>query len=442
MRRRMRCGLPVILAVVVGAGIAHAAIIVIDEALFAHIESIRVVDDQIHPQLTGTTPDTEWHPLYQQETLVETLHAPLPSRLRPGTPEAVRAWRELWGYGHSDLAADHAREGVEAKQAAKRTRGEAYPAWVLDKAGIELALANRARLGPGIAAPRFRWVAFADSLLFPLGTGKGTPSSVEQRVYLEAVRRFSPMQGKPAGTLPQYLEEIVSPALARMKEEGAVAIKLEGLPLRRPGQRALEEFEARAIYAKYAWGGDLPSNEYEDLRTFIVRYVALEASKLGMVVQLHTGTGLGATLGLRGGQPSDLGWLLDDTQVGWTNFVLVQGGWPFTAEVAALLAKPNVYADISAQSYALSPPALAASIRPWLELYPEKVLFGSGALPLTNELGWEELAWLSVSNARRALAIALADMIEEKVVSRERAYAIARMVLHDNAVALYKLGGP
>jgi len=47
-----------------------------------------------------------------------------------------------------------------------------------------------------------------------------------------------------------------------------------------------------------------------------------------------------------------------------------------------------------------------------------------------------------VSNARRALAIALADMIEEKVVSRERAYAIARMVLHDNAVALYKLGGP
>src|SRR4030095_11083328 len=128
--------------------------------------------------------------------------------------------------------------------------------------------------------------------------------------------------------------------------------------------------------------------------------------------------------GLRGGQPSDLGWLLDDTQVGWTNFVLVQGGCPSPAEVAALLAKPNVYADISAQSYALSPPLLAAAIRPWLELYPEKVLVGGGARPLTSERGWEELAWLAVSNARRALTIALADMIEEKVVSRQRAFDI------------------
>jgi predicted TIM-barrel fold metal-dependent hydrolase len=441
MSGRVRWGLPAILVVLFAACVAHAAIIVIDEALFAHVESIPVVDNQIHPQIATSGSDTEWHPLYPQESLMETLHTPLPFRLRPGSSEAVRAWRALWDYGHSDLAADHAREGIEAKRAAKRIRGEAYPSWVLDEAGIQIALANRARLGPGIAAPRFRWVAFADSLLFPLGTGKGDPTSVEQKVYLEAVGRFAPMQGKAPGTLPQYLEEVVSPALARMKEEGAVAIKLEGLPLRRPGQRALDEFEARAIYAKYAWGGDPPANEYEDLRTFLVRFTAIEASRQGMVVHLHSGTGLGATLGLRGGQPSDLGWLLDDTQVGWTNFVLVQGGWPFTAEVAALLAKPNVYADISAQSYALSPPALAAAIRPWLELYPEKILFGSGALPLTNELGWEELAWVAVSNARRALTMALADMIEEKVVSRDRAYAIARMVLHDNAVALYKLGG-
>ncbi len=440
----MRCRARAILALLVVVAAGRAAAVVIDEGLFAHIESIPVVDDQIHPQLitSGATPDTEWHPLYPHETFVETLHAPLPARLRPGTSEAVRAWRDLYGYRHSDLTADHAREGIEAKRAAKRERGEAYPSWVLDQAGIAIALANRARLGPGIVAPRFRWVAFADSLLFPLGTGKSNPSSVEQRVYLEAVRRFGPAQGKPApGTLPEYLEEIMSPALARMKQEGAVAIKLEGLPLRRPGERAIDEFEARAIYARYAWGADPPPREYEDLRTFLVRYAALEASRLGLVVHLHTGTGLGATLGLRGGQPSDLGWLLDDTQVGWTNFVLVQGGWPFTAEVAALLAKPNVYADISAQSYALSPPLLAASIRPWLELYPEKILFGSGALPLTSELGWEELAWLAVSNVRRALTIALADMIEERVVSRQRAFDIARMVLHDNAIALYKLGG-
>ena len=87
----------------------------------------------------------------------------------------------------------------------------------------------------------------------------------------------------------------------------------------------------------------------------------------------------------------------------------------------------------------LSPPLLAASLRPWLELYPEKVLFGTGALPLTHELGWEETAWLGVTNARTALAMALGGMIEDGVITRARAVEIARMVLRDNAVALYKL---
>jgi predicted TIM-barrel fold metal-dependent hydrolase len=154
---------------------------------------------------------------------------------------------------------------------------------------------------------------------------------------------------------------------------------------------------------------------------------------------VHSGTDLGAGYGLRGVRPSDLGWLVDDAVVSWTNFVLVQGGWPFTAEVAGMLAKPNVYADISAQAFGLSVPLLAASLRPWLELYPEKVLFGTGALPLTNEFGWEEVAWLAVTNARQALAMALGGMIDDGVVSRARAVEIARMVLRDNAVALYRL---
>jgi len=430
-------------AVLLLAAVAsRAAAASIDAALLEQIEAIRLVDDQIHPQVAnaGTTPDTEWHPLYPHGSLVESLHAPLPARLRPGTPELVRAWRGLYGYRHDDLTPEHVREAIDAKRVAQRSRGEAYPSWVLDRLGIETALANRTRLGPGIDVPRFRWVAFADPLLFPLGTGPADAENPERRVYFDAIRRMRPALGaKPPSTLPEYLEEVVTPALARMQQEGAVAIKLEGVGLQRPAAMAVDEFEARAIYAKHAWGPEPPPREYEELRSFLVRYVAQEASRLGLIVHVHTGTDLGAGFGLRGVRPSDLGWLLDDAVLGWTNFVLVQGGWPFTAEVAAMLAKPNVYADISAQSYGISAPLLAASLRPWLELYPEKVLFGTGALPLTNELGWEELAWLGVTNARQALAMALGGMVEDGIVSRSRALEIARMVLRDNAIALYKL---
>jgi predicted TIM-barrel fold metal-dependent hydrolase len=413
----------------------------VDTDLLEEIEKIRMVDDQIHPQVGGQAPDTDWHPLYPYPSLVEALHQPLPARLRPGSPDLVRAWRGLYGYRHDDLTPAHVREAIDAKRIMQAKQGEAYPSWVLDRLGIDVALANRARLGPGVTVPRFRWVAFADALLFPLGTGPEAAENPERRVYFNAIRRERAALNiaRPPATLPEYLEEVVTPALSRMQQQGAVAIKLEGVGLQRPAAMGVDEFEARLIYARHSFGKEPPAREYEELRSFLVRYVAQEASRLGLVVHVHTGTDLGAGFGLRGVRPSDLGWLIDDAVVGWTNFVMVQGGWPSTAEVAAMLAKPNIFADISAQAYGLSPPLLAASLRPWLELYPEKVLFGTGALPLTNELGWEELAWLGVTNARRALAMALGGMVEDGVITRARAVDIARMVLRENAVALYKL---
>ena len=435
----MRAAGLLLLAVLAGRAVAAE----IDSALLDQIEAVRLVDDQIHPRVGGNAPDTEWHPLYPFASLVEALHQPLPARLRPGTPDLVRAWRGLFGYQHDDLSPAHVREAIDAKRLTQAKQGEAYPSWVLDRLGIDVALANRARLGPGVNVPRFRWVAFADALLFPFGTGPANVENPERRVYFDAIRRQRAARGeKVPSTLPEYLEEVVTPTLARMQQEGAVAIKLEGVGLQRPAAMGVDEFEARAIYARHAFSQEPPAREYEELRSFLVRYVAQEASRLGLVVHVHTGTDLGAAFGLRGVRPSDLGWLVDDAVVGWTNFVLVQGGWPSTAEVAAMLAKPNIFADISAQSYGLSPPLLATSLRPWLELYPEKVLFGTGALPLTNELGWEELAWLGVTNARQALAMALGGMIDDGVVSRTRALEIARMVLRDNAVALYKLTPP
>jgi len=432
-------------ALLLASGACRAVASPVDEALLAQIQAIRMVDDQMHPQVVSAdgAVDVEWHPLFPHATLVESLHAPLPARLRPGTPEVVRAWRALYGYRFEDLAPEHAREAGEAKRRAQAAHGEAYPSWVLERLGIDTALANRVRLGPGVNVPRFRWVAFADPFLFPLGTGAGLEGNPERRTFFQALDRTGGTRGGAhPGTLPEYLEEIVTPALARMQQEGAVAIKLEAIYVQRPDWVAVDEFEARTIYAKYAYGPAPPPREYEALQGFLVRYVALEASRLGLAVQIHTGADLGASFGLRGVRPALLGWLLDDALVGWTNFVLVQGGWPFTAEVTAMLAKPNVYADISAQAYALSAPLLASTLRPWLELYPEKVLFGTGALPLSSELGWEELAWLGVTNARRALAIALGSMIEDGVVSRARALEIARLVLYDNAVALYRLSPP
>ncbi len=68
--------------------------------------------------------------------------------------------------------------------------------------------------------------------------------------------------------------------------------------------------------------------------------------------------------------------LFDDPSLRKTNFVLVHGGWPFAQQVTALLTKPNVYADFSAQTLVNPPRQVASVIRLWLEYVPEKVFFG------------------------------------------------------------------
>jgi hypothetical protein len=46
--------------------------------------------------------------------------------------------------------------------------GAATPEKVLDQLGIDIMLANRVAMGPGLPSDRFLWVPYADALMYPL----------------------------------------------------------------------------------------------------------------------------------------------------------------------------------------------------------------------------------------------------------------------------------
>ena len=66
-------------------------------------------------------------------------------------------------------------------------------------------------------------------------------------------------------------------------------------------------------------------------------------------------------------------------------------------------------------------------------------MFATDAYPYSNEMGWEESGWITVRAGRQALAIALTGMMRDGEISRSRASELARMVLRENAKALYGL---
>jgi predicted TIM-barrel fold metal-dependent hydrolase len=144
----------------------------------------------------------------------------------------------------------------------------------------------------------------------------------------------------------------------------------------------------------------------------------------------------------QGSRPGLLEPAFNDPSLRGTTFVIVHGGWPAVGETEAMLAKPNVYTDISMMDLALSPYELAGVLRHWLTRWPDKVLFGSDAFEGGDQQGWELGAAVASSDARRALGIALTGMLRDGEVTRERAQALARMVLRESALRLYHLESP
>ena len=421
-----------------------AAQATVDSALAAHIASIRVVDSHAHPMryvANGAPADSEYDAL----PLDGLPPFQLPWRLRPENPQWADAQRALFGLSGRDTGATYREALSLARSRVAIAQGVRFPEWVLDRTGIDVMLANRIVLGAGLAPPRFRWVPFADPLMLPIEAGRVGARSPDTRALVPRewtlLRRYLADAGvsRLPPTLDAYVKTVVAPTLASQRTGGAVAIKFEAAYLRPLDFDSPNVAIARAVYAKYVSAGSPSAAEYKVLQDYLFRVICREAGRLGMAVQVHVLEGFGGFYSARGAQPHQLESVLNDSTLRATTFVLVHGGWPFVDETQTLLAKANVYADVSAMVLVVEPARLAQVLRQWLAEWPEKILFGSDAFDGGPEQGWGEVAWVGVVTARRALAEALTGMMRDGDIDRARAEQLARMVLRENAVEAYHL---
>ena len=421
-----------------------------DPALMAEIHKITAIDNHSHPpKVVGPGErDDEFDALP-----CDPLEPTAPNTMtRPENPVYLAAWKALWGYPYDDKTPAHIRELLETKERIRREQGDHYPAWVLDKLGIETELANRVAMGRGLEPPRFRWVAFDDALMLPLNGGELAAETPDRKIFYGAetqlLHRYLKEVGIASlpGTLQEYVQRVVTPELELQKQMGAVAIKFEAAYLRsldfepedQKEPAALEERDAATVYAKYARGGEPSKSEYLRLQNYLFRYIATEAGRLGLPVHIHTGGGCGGYFELAGANPLLLESVFDDPRLRKTTFVILHGGMgAFSREMSPLLMKPNVYVDLSGNTWMVSPRRLSEVLRDWLEWYPEKVLYGTDLYPGAGEYDWEEIGWQTSQAGRTALGMALTGMMNDGEITRARAVEIARMVLRGNALKLY-----
>ena len=415
----------------------------VDSSLLRYINGIKAVDSHAHPMRPvqpGAPADTEFDAL----PLDGIPPFPVPARLQ-GTDVIWReAQRSLFGVRPAANDSLY-KEGVKAAALRTlKTQGDNFPTWALDKAGIDVMMANRIVMGPGLAPPRFRWVVYVDDLMLPVDTRKlarQTPDFVvlyprETKLLKRHLTELG-LSTVPA-TLDEYVSRVLTPTMERYKANGAVSVKFEAAYL-----RSLEFDEASQSDAAAAYTAGLVTplgpERYKTLQDYLFKVIAREAGRLGMAVQIHTLEDFGGYYHAATSTPFALEPAFNDPTLRNANFIIVHGGWPFYQQTEAMLGKPNVYADISMMTLLLPPAQLAPVLRQWLTQFPDKVLFGSDAFDGGPEQGWEQGAWVASTTARRGLAMALTAMLRDGEITRMRGEELARMVLRENAIRAYKL---
>ena len=411
-----------------------------DTQLFEFISKIKAVDNHTH--VNSVAPNDKDYDALPLEGLG---NIELPTRVRPESQQWIAAAKAVYGFTATELNEKIMKGLADTVANIMNQKGGKFPEWALNQAGIEIMLANRIAMGPGLSAPRFRWVSYADALLYPLST-KAEAALTPDREKLfpledELLKKYLADLNisKLPATLDEYLRQVVTGTLEAQKKNACLGLKFEAAYLRSLdfGNPSLQS--AREVYAKNINGGEPSHSNYKLLQDFIFRYIAKEAGRIGIAIHIHSFPGAGNYFVAQGCDPLLLESVFNDPELRNTKFVIIHGGGTFYQHTSAMLWKPNVYADLSLLTLVWTPEQLAVVLKDWLSQFPEKVIFGSDASSFGPGLGWEMSAWIASHTARQALTIALSEMIKSNEITLKRAEEIATMVLRTNAGKLYNL---
>ena len=227
------------------------------------------------------------------------------------------------------------------------------------------------------------------------------------------------------------LTDALEKALRLHKRRGAVAIKLGHAYGRTLAHERHGKAAVRAAFEKVRRGRRPTPGQNKAYEDFIVFLLADLAGQHDLVVQIHTG--VQTTWGhVPDSDPLHLCNLLRDFPR--TRFDLFHAGYPYSRHMG-ILAKhyPNVWADMC-WMYVITMAGSRNTLDEWIDLIPAYRILGFG-----SDVGSPELVYAHLRMAQ----LCIADVLEKKVscdlLSESAAVTLAKMMLRDNLVELFKL---
>jgi len=172
-------------------------------------------------------------------------------------------------------------------------------------------------------------------------------------------------------------------------------------------------------------------NDIKIFQDYIFFNIIENATKYNLPVQIHTGIFAGGKGVAANSNPLHLTNIF--LEFPETRFDVFHGGFPFMGEMGSLaLMFPNVYLDMCWLPL-ISHTSFKRALSEWLSYVPSAKFLWGGDGHFVEEI------YGAVCMVRQGLADVLAEKIEESLMDEQQALTIARGILHDNAVRLFRL---
>ena len=362
-----------------------------------------------------TNPEKNW--LYFKDYLPKVRNTSYYRNLMSGV-------RELFGLDFDELNENNWREvSGRITEVSGRTGWDRYV--LKERANIELALLDRAWKVTNLTDFSMDRECFVPLLrIDPFLCGWDIDHVYD--FYYYSVRDIAESLNTTIEDFDDYLG-FVDMAIRNSIDKGAVCMKL-GVAYYRPLVfEEVDEEEAARTFNR----SDVNDAEAKRFEDFMMRFFVEKSIEYELPIQIHTGIQAGGQNILSNSNPLNLNPLFMDYPD--AKFILFHGGYPFIFE-AGTLAKmfPNVYID-SCWLALISTEAMKRSLSEWLDLVPaNKIMWGGDTINVIEAFAHAKLI-------RKLVSEVLSDKVAKGDFKVDDALDIARMLLRENAIEIFRL---
>lgn len=401
------------------------------------IETIKIIDDHGHP---GFAEYFEALPTDQRIAFaVDPFRTP--EEVSAGFPYLrdlhYEAYGKFYGFSKSDIQDAAKRNELAEQYNLKRKNSSELIDRIMDEAGVELLLANIALPKSLENKPNIKFVPSLDPLVFPFNNSylkervlSKSFLSFFEYVLPELKKQYSYVEGTDFSGYLRFIDRVMQGYM----QEKVAAFKFVIAYARTTYFEKIDLQQGPELFAEAQMG---IQEAYRKLQDLLVWYILRQIVRLDMAVQFHFAITDNYVAYF---DPLNLSNVLADEELKKLKLVILHGGYPryVQAEVLALggLTPNNVYIDISGRiMFANHPKIVAKMLRSWLEkpVLWDKLLYGSDVL-------WgERYIYTCARTGRDSVYFALAGMIDDDIIDEDTAIIIARKILRENALRLYRL---